>query len=158
MTINLTGIRLSDVRLSDLRPSALRSVPGAARSFLERRLTMASTPIVRYYDHSRLAYEVQTQMRELRRSTEGEGRGEELLQKMQELAPGESKAAPAHKDAVRPAAAPEQSATPDSTTPVVEPTLNNSGFLESSLTFQNRPALSGGSRKPMRERSTVWTA
>ena len=30
---------------------------------------MASTPIIRYYDHLRLVYEVQTRMRELRRTT-----------------------------------------------------------------------------------------
>ncbi len=44
LTLNLTGVRLSAIRLSDLRPSNLRS-------FMERRLTMASTPIIRYYDH-----------------------------------------------------------------------------------------------------------
>ena len=45
LTLNLTGVRLSSLRLADLRPSAVRS-------FMERRLTMASTPIIRYYDHS----------------------------------------------------------------------------------------------------------
>ena len=64
MTLNLTGVRLSDLRLSNLRPTAVRS-------FMERRLTVASTPIIRYYDHMRLVYEVQTRMRELRRTTEG---------------------------------------------------------------------------------------
>ena len=52
LTLNLTGVRLNDLRLSNLRPSAVRS-------FMERRLTMASTPIIRYYDHLRLVYEVQ---------------------------------------------------------------------------------------------------
>ena len=33
----------------------------------------ASVPIVRYYDHLRFVYEVESRMRELRRSTEGEG-------------------------------------------------------------------------------------
>ncbi len=63
LTLNLTGVRLSDLRLSDLRPTAIRS-------FMERRLTMASTPIIRYYDHLRLVYEVQSRMRELRRTTQ----------------------------------------------------------------------------------------
>ena len=62
MTLNLTGVRLSDLRLSDLRPSTVRS-------FMERRLTMASTPIIRYYDHLRLVYEVESTMREMRRGT-----------------------------------------------------------------------------------------
>jgi len=66
LTLNLTGVRLSDLRLANLRPSAVRS-------FMERRLTMASTPIVRYYDHLRLVYEVESRMRELRRTTQGEG-------------------------------------------------------------------------------------
>ena len=52
LTLNLTGVRLNDLRLSNLRPSAVRS-------FMERRLTMASTPIIRYYDHLRLVYEVE---------------------------------------------------------------------------------------------------
>ena len=66
LTLNLTGVRLTDLRLSNLRPSAVRS-------FMERRLTMASTPIIRYYDHLRLVYEVESRMRELRRGTQGEG-------------------------------------------------------------------------------------
>jgi hypothetical protein len=53
LTLNLTGVRLSSLRLADLRPTAVRS-------FMERRLTMASTPIIRYYDHLRFVYEVES--------------------------------------------------------------------------------------------------
>ena len=60
LTLNLTGIHLGAVRLADLRPIDVRTIPGEARSFLERRLTMASTPVIRYYDHSRFVYEVQS--------------------------------------------------------------------------------------------------
>lgn len=63
LTLNLTGVRLTDIRLSNLRPTAVRS-------FMERRITMASVPIIRYYDHLRLVYEVQTRMRELRGESE----------------------------------------------------------------------------------------
>ena len=63
LTLNLTGVRLSRIRLSDLRPTAVRS-------FMERQLTMASTPIIRYYDHLRFVYEVQSRMRELRKTTQ----------------------------------------------------------------------------------------
>src|ERR1035437_8857991 len=59
--------------------------PSSMQSMMERRLTMASTPIIRYYDNSRLAYEVQTTMRELRQTT-GVGeqnKGEDNLQKQQ---------------------------------------------------------------------------
>ena len=59
LTLNMTGVKLADLRLSNLRPTAVRS-------FMERRLTMASTPIIRYYDHLRLVYEVQSRMREIR--------------------------------------------------------------------------------------------
>jgi hypothetical protein len=85
---------LSNLRLADLRPTAVRS-------FMERRLTMASTPIIRYYDHLRFVYEVESRMRELRRTTQGEGQGEENQQKPNNAAPatpGESKQNPGHKD------------------------------------------------------------
>ena len=59
LTLNLTGVRLTQIRLSDLRPTAVRS-------YMERQLNMASVPIIRYYDHLRLVYEVQSRMRELR--------------------------------------------------------------------------------------------
>ena len=152
MTLNLTGVRLSDLRLSNLRPTAVRS-------FMERRLTMASTPIIRYYDHMRLVYEVQTRMRELRRTTEGgaQGEGEENRQKLQDAAPGESQKAPKPKDGGSRLEPPQQSGAPVFE-PAVSPTLNDTDFLESSLTFQQQPALSGGSSKEIRERSTVWTA
>ena len=64
LTLNLTGVKLKDLRVSTLRPQAVRS-------YMERQFAVASTPIVRYYDHLRLVYEVQTRMKELRRSTEG---------------------------------------------------------------------------------------
>ncbi len=154
MTLNLTGVRLSDLRLSNLRPTAVRS-------FMERRLTMASTPIIRYYDHMRLVYEVQTRMRELRRTTEGEGgvqgEGEENRQKQQDAAPGESQKAPKPKDGGSRLDPPLQTGAPVFE-PAVNPTLNDSDFMESSLTFQQQPAHSGGSHEETRERSTVWTA
>jgi hypothetical protein len=144
MTLNLTGVRLSGLRVSNLKPAAVRS-------YMERQFTMASTPIIRYYDHSRLVYEVQTRMRELRQTTEGvsQGVGEENRRKQRDFAPGESKQAPARKD-VGPRIDPPQQST--------SPTLNDSEYMETSLTIQQQPAHSGGSRKEVRERSTVWTA
>jgi hypothetical protein len=148
MTLNLTGVRISDLRLADLRPSTIRS-------FMERRLTAASTPIIRYYDHLRLVYEVQTRMRELRQSTEGTGKGEgeENRPKQPDAAPGESKQAPAHKDGGSRVDPPQQSGDP-----AIEPSLNDSEQLDASLRLQERPAHSGGSAKEIRERGTVWTA
>jgi len=138
LTLNLTGIHLSQVRFSDLRP-------GAVRSFMERRLTTASTPFIRYYDHLRVVYEVESRMRELRRATQGE----DGQQKPKDAAPGESKQAPAGKGGGSRVEPPQQS---------VSPTSNDSDYLETSLTFQDRSAHSGGSQKEIRERSTVWTA
>jgi len=66
LTLNMTGVRLSSLRLANLRPTAIRS-------FMERRIMTASVPIVRYYDHLRFIYEVESRMRELRRDTEGQG-------------------------------------------------------------------------------------
>jgi hypothetical protein len=65
LTLSITGVRISTVHMADLRPAALRSV-------VERRIMTASTPIIRYYDHLRFVYEVESRMRELRRSTETE--------------------------------------------------------------------------------------
>jgi len=138
LTLNLTGIHLSQVRFSDLRP-------GAVRSFMERRLTTASTPFIRYYDHLRVVYEVESRMRELRRATQGE----DGQQKPKDAAPGESKQAPAGKSGGSRVDPPQQS---------VRPAFNDSEFLETSLSFYNRPAHSEGSRMEIRERSTVWTA
>ncbi len=145
LTLNLTGVRLSGLRLADLRPTAVRS-------FMERRLTMASTPIIRYYDHLRFVYEVESRMRELRRATQGENQGgdNDLRQKQKDAAPGESKQAPGRKDGGSRVDPPQQS---------VSPSLDYSNdFFESSLTVRERPAHSGGSATVLRERSTKWTA
>ena len=166
LTLNLTGVRLSDLRVSNLRPTAIRS-------FMERRLTMASTPIIRYYDHLRLVYEVQARMRELRRSTQGEGSQDQQQTNPQPAAPGESKQNPPHKDGGSRVDPPQQSGVP---------AIDDPDYLETSLTFMNestqsrldQTALSalepgnhfngssafalGGSARTARERSTVWTA
>ena len=65
LTLSMTGVRFSGIKMADLRPTVLRSQ-------IEKRIMTASTPIVRYYDHLRFVYEVESRMRELRRSTETE--------------------------------------------------------------------------------------
>jgi hypothetical protein len=64
LTLSLTGVRITSLKTVDLRPSAVRFE-------LEKRIMTASTPIVRYYDHLRFVYEVESSMRELRRTTQG---------------------------------------------------------------------------------------
>jgi hypothetical protein len=152
LTLNLTNVRLSGLRLSDLRPTSIRS-------FMERRVMMASTPIIRYYDHLRFVYEVETRVRELRRTSESD----DSTQKPRNSAPGESKQtpgqAPARKDGGSRVDPPQQSVTP---------APNDSELLETSLTFpvlthpigtsQDKSAQSGGSVSEVWERSTRWTA
>ncbi|HEV2247510.1 MAG TPA: hypothetical protein VGW37_12720 [Terriglobia bacterium] len=165
LTLNMTGVKLADLRLSNLRPTAVRS-------FMERRLTMASTPIIRYYDHLRLVYEVQSRMQEIKRRTESQQQ-----KQTQPVQPGESKQSPNRKDGGSRVDPPQQSGTPS---------LRDPDYLETSVTLHERstaqasqicrlgpgPAHPGGSAlqqrglvagEPefdiaIREGSTVWTA
>src|SRR5580658_3890466 len=66
LTLNLTGVRLTTLRMADLRPVAMKS-------YMERQLNMASVPIVRYYDHLRFVYEVESRVRQLRSQSENNG-------------------------------------------------------------------------------------
>jgi hypothetical protein len=166
VTLNITGVRLADLRLSNLRPTAVRS-------FMERRLTMASTPIIRYYDHLRLVYEVQSRMQEIRRRTETQ----QQQRQAQPATPGESKQNPNRKDGGSRVDPPQQSGAP---------ALRDPDYLESSVTLHEQsttqatqtcrlgpgPAHPGGSALPqlesvaggpefemaIREGSTIWTA
>jgi hypothetical protein len=149
LTLNLTNVRLSSIRLSDLRPASIRS-------FMERRITMASTPIIRYYDHLRFVYEVESRMRELRRSTEGEDSNQ---QRPKEPTPGESKQNPGRKDGGSRVDPPQQSVNPaiDDSTDLLESSLTFPA-LDGFSTIQARSALSGGSDLEVPERSTLWTA
>jgi len=176
LTLNMTGVRLTDFRLSNLRPSAIRS-------FMERRLTMASTPIIRYYDHLRLVYEVESRVKEMRRNSQ--------LQQQQnqtQPAPGESKQNPNRKDGGSRVDPPQQSGTPEQSG---TPALRDSDYLETSVTLHDRQdpraiesdgvglqSAHSGSSQPQRQRtvagdpcrtqpgydmavregSTVWTA
>jgi hypothetical protein len=158
LTLYLTGFRLSSVRLADLRPTAVRS-------FMERRLNMASTPIIRYYDHLRFVYEVESRMRELRRTTEGEGQTGGSQDKPKDSAPGESKQNPggqnpggqdpAHKEGGSRVDPPQQSVNPANDDSI--DAIQASQTFD-SLRFGDRSALSGGSASARRERSTKWTA
>ncbi len=162
LTLNLTGIRLHELRLSDLRPSAMRSL-------LERQITVASTPIIRYYDHLRVVYEFQSRMRDLRRSSEAEGEGQQRRNDSEPAAPGESKQTPPRKDGGSRVDPPQQSGTPA--------TRDSSDYVETNLTLKDRPTHSGGavlsvlrfqgrkianrnsgSTSAIRERSTRWIA
>lgn len=175
LTLNLTGVHVTRLHFSDLRPSMVRM-------YVERQVTMASTPIIRYYDHLRLVYEVQSRMRELRRTTQNSSGNTDQDQK-KPAGPGESQQNPNHKDGGSRVDPPQQSGTP---------ALSDSGdYLETSLSHDqtrsfhsaaglnqtrcthsgpvDRPAHSDGSilprsgagdpgAKARRERSTRWIA
>lgn len=146
LTINLTGVKLTHFRMADLKPSSIRA-------YMERRFTMASSPIIRYYDNLRLVYEVQTRMRELRGNQETE-QPKDQTPAGKDPAPGESKQGPpqppSHKDGGSRMEPPQQSVGP-------APAGIEDSF-QTSLTRYERPVHSGGSRAALEERSSVWTA
>ncbi len=84
LTLNMAGVQLTKVRLADLRPRAVRS-------YMERRLNMASVPIVRYYDHLRIVYEVEEGVRELRGQSDAESNGNQQQEQTPPVTPGESR-------------------------------------------------------------------
>jgi hypothetical protein len=121
VTLNMTGVRINNLHLSDLRPTAIRS-------FMERQFTVASVPIIRYYDHLRFVYEVESKMRELRNNATQGQENNEQQQPSQRVAPGESKEVPSHKDGGSRIDPPQQS---------VEPALPGSGeILETRFEFK----------------------
>jgi Putative zinc-finger len=148
LTLNLTGVRVTSLRLSDLRPTAVRS-------FMQRQVTTASTPLIRYYDHLRFVYEVESRMREFRRSTEGENQNNQQPPQPKPNGSGESRQNPGGKNGGSRVDPPQQSGNPA--------TNDSTDIYDYSLALQNGPAQSGGSRSAflgarIRERSTVWTA
>jgi anti-sigma factor RsiW len=85
LTLNLAGVDVRNLRLADLRPRAVRS-------YMERQLTTASVPVVRYYDHLRFVHEFAARVRELRNQNESEDNGGGRPQpRMQPGNPGESR-------------------------------------------------------------------
>jgi hypothetical protein len=149
LTLNMTGVRITSLRVSDLKPSSIKM-------YMQRQITVAYTPLVRYYDHLRLVYEVQSRVRELRRNNESENDQQKAPQPS-----GESKQNP-HKDGGSRVTPPQQSVTP---------ALSDLDLLETSLSLHDRPAHSIGAPGQGRDlvlrcpgsaksgkRSSVWTA
>lgn len=152
LTLNLSGIKLSELKTADFRPAAIRA-------FMERRFVTASVPIVRYYDHLRYMYEVESRMRDLRRSTEGDDNDSTPQNNPSPSQPGESKQAPPRKDGGSRMDLPQQSGRPE-----IAPAYNTSNDLtEASLTFHRtnrafRQLQDGKKETKVEERSTTWTA
>ncbi|HUH64269.1 MAG TPA: zf-HC2 domain-containing protein [Terracidiphilus sp.] len=149
LTLNLTGVRITSIRLSDLRPTAVRS-------FMQRQVTMASTPIIRYYDHLRFVYEVEARMRDFRRSAESEGqRNPPQPAQPRSNGTGQSKQNPNGNNGGSRVDPPQQSGNPAAN--------DSTDIYDYSLALLNDPAPSAGSDSAFlgarfRGRSTIWTA
>jgi hypothetical protein len=144
LTLNITGFTLAKIHVTPLRLADLR--PRTMRALVERQLTMASVPIVRYYDHLRFVYEVQARVRELRGETEN-GNGEQ--RKEAQPKPGETQQIPRSKDGdLR---EDPQEGTGD------RAIAGSSQLLESSLTNPSGTERRNAAQQPCK-RSTVWIA
>jgi hypothetical protein len=161
LTLNMTGVKLTALHLSDLRPSSIRA-------YMERQFTVASVPIIRYYDHLRFVYELESKMRELR-SNVNQGQETPSEQPQHSVAPGESKEVPSHKDGGSRMDPPQQSvehAIPSSgemmdarfnLNPHSGPSIIKYG-VETNTFPSIRYAHSGGSTNAVKEGSTRWIA
>ena len=63
LTLNMAGVRLSTIHMADLNPSALGSN-------LNKQFHMTSARVVRYYDNLRFVYQMEAQVREMRRNAD----------------------------------------------------------------------------------------
>jgi hypothetical protein len=65
LTLNLTGVKVTELRAADLQPSRLRAN-------LSRSYYSANEQVTKYYKNLRLVYEMESRVRELRRTTDTE--------------------------------------------------------------------------------------
>jgi hypothetical protein len=117
---------------------------------------MASVPIVRYYDHLRFVYEVESRVRELRGDdVQGEGGAQEQQRKRaQPTAPGETKQDPGGK-----LEGPQTEPREGSGNPALVPVVDSSDeLLETALEMQAGPTILGEAVLQGWERKNVWIA
>ncbi len=153
LTFNMTGMRLANVHVTALRLSDLR--PRAMRAYMERQLNMASVPIVRYYDHLRFVYEVESQVRELRGQIVGEGGSRQRNDAQPK--PGETRQNPDSKGG---GWRPDTRQQPDNSTvaPATEPAIEGSNDPLESSNELSEPTENDGAARQAGERSAVWIA
>jgi hypothetical protein len=65
LTLNLVGIKVTELRAADFQPSRLRAN-------LTRQFYSTNEHVTKYYENLRLVYEMESRVRELRRTTESE--------------------------------------------------------------------------------------
>ena len=63
LTLNLAGVKLTNLKLADLTPASMETN-------LTRQFYDAKKSVAQYYDNLRLVYEVESKMREIRRTEE----------------------------------------------------------------------------------------
>jgi hypothetical protein len=63
LTLNLTGIKITQLRAEDFQPSRLRAN-------ITRQFYSTNEQVTKYYENLRVVYEMESRVRELRRSTE----------------------------------------------------------------------------------------
>jgi hypothetical protein len=63
LTLNLTGVKLSQLRAQDFQPARLKAN-------LTRQFYSTNAQVTKYYENLRLVYEMESKVRELRRTTE----------------------------------------------------------------------------------------
>jgi hypothetical protein len=152
LTLNMAGVRLTSIRLTGVRLADLR--PQAVRSYMERQLTMASVPIVRYYDHLRFMYEVESRVRELRYEGEGEGKDEQRKE-TQPVTPGQTR----QENRDRGTEGPREQGREHPGKSVTGPVSDEAGgVLESSLTWCHRNSLHKACASTADPRSTPFGA
>ena len=65
LTLNLIGVKVTELRAADFKPSRLRAN-------LTRQFYSTNEQVTKYYENLRLVYEMESRVRELRRTTETE--------------------------------------------------------------------------------------
>ena len=157
LTLSLIAPRVAPA-LAALKIGSLR--PAAVRSYVERQFAEASVPIVRYYDHLQLVNQVQSTVREMKRST---GAGESGT-------PGTS-AQPAGTGAMKGTAKPrrtgpvQQVSAPAASQQAKDPTLATNtktsrgwGTTQQALLRLDSGPGQRGSSAMREERSKLWIA
>jgi hypothetical protein len=144
LTLNLTGFSVRNMSLAELRPSAMRST-------MERRLSNASTPLVRYYDRLLLVCQVETRSRLPLLNNQSESPDDSNTSpKHKQLTPGESKALPEKRE--------HDSGTDSRLSTKIQQQNPSLDLLEVRLNPTGRFTYADSSTMAARERDTVWSA
>jgi hypothetical protein len=155
---NLMAPAMATLRVGNLHPAAVRA-------YVERQAADASVPIVRYCDHLQLVNQVQSTVREMKRTQEGTGAGETGAPSQQPAGTGALKGTGKPKLELRRTGPAQQVAAP-AILQEMNPTLatntkTSRGWgttQEALLRLDARPGQMGSSAKARGEGSKLWIA